>query len=386
MIVIRNKIDKNLNSHFIKMDNNITLGHIYIIKLREFINNGEDVYKIGKTKKNNFNRFKNYPKGSRLLYYVKVNEYDKVEKIIIEIFKKKYKQRRDLGLEYFEEKFVEIETEINSIICNYTDDKMKYESKKDLLEYTNKEKKKEEKKVCSFTQTSFPQPTQRMRPKYSEENYENFDDLLHYHKEYFEEINKYFRIPKDKINKYKHLYLGSQKTRDVNHNLDMFLFKTRQELINLNVGPAVAFLQQFMIEVGAENKFHFKIGDSESLWEKVSEATKIKYELMFKPTKKMIETNHNPIIKMMSDLFGTSVVEEWDKKKNKHNSVSLFNEKKTTIKGKSVRIKESINHDFVNNHLKIFKYRFEKHFKDGEMNVNFGEEDKNFIESLQQTL
>ena len=161
MIVIRNKIDKNLNSHFIKMDNNITLGHIYIIKLREFINNGEDVYKIGKTKKNNFNRFKNYPKGSRLLYYVKVNEYDKVEKIIIEIFKKKYKQRRDLGLEYFEEKFVEIETEINSIICNYTDDKMKYESKKDLLEYTNKEKKK----VCSFPQTSLT------RPKYSEENY-----------------------------------------------------------------------------------------------------------------------------------------------------------------------------------------------------------------------
>ena len=86
-----------------------------------------------------------------------------------------------------------------------------------------------------------------------------------------------------------------------------------------------------------------------------------------------------------TDSFFSQSRKKKGKKKNKHNSVSLFYEKKTTIKGKSVRIKESINHDFVNNHLKIFKYRFEKHFKDGEMNVNFGEEDKNFVECAQQT-
>ena len=44
-----------------------------------------------------------------------------------------------------------------------------------------------------------------------------------------------------------------------------------------------------MIECGAKNKFSFKIGENNQFtdkeWKKVSDATKKKYELMFKPLK-----------------------------------------------------------------------------------------------------
>ncbi len=147
----------------------------------------------------------------------------------------------------------------------------------------------------------------------------------------------------------------------------------------------VAFLQQFMMECGATKKLQFKIGDNNQFtnaeWAKVSEATKKKYELMFKPTKKMLESKHNPIIKMMSDLFGTSVVEAWDETKSKTNSISLFNEKKTTIKGKSIRIKTSVNNDFIEKHLELMKYRINndnKTLKEGELDLFFGGENNNF--------
>ncbi len=227
--------------------------------------------------------------------------------------------------------------------------------------------------------------------------YENFEEFHKKHKEHIEETNKYFNIPQDKIDKYKHLFLGSQKTRDQNLNLSRFLFKSHIELINelkeqkefndkkfKNNKFKVAFLQEFMIECEASNKLQFKIGENNQFtnkeWNKVSEATKKKYELMFKPTQKMIESKHNPIIKMMSDLFGTSVCDDWSMKSGKDNSITLFIEKKTNINKKSIRIKQSINPDFVNKHIKIIKYRFEKTFIKGEMNLNFGEENKNFVE------
>ena len=147
----------------------------------------------------------------------------------------------------------------------------------------------------------------------------------------------------------------------------------------------VAFLQQFMQECGATNKLQFKIGDNNQFtnteWAKVSEATKRKYELMFKPTKKMLESKHNPIIKMMADLFGNSVVETWNDKKSKDNSISLFNEQKTTINGKSIRIKQSVNNDFINKHIEVMKYRMNndnKTFKGGDLDLSFGGENNNF--------
>ena len=230
-----------------------------------------------------------------------------------------------------------------------------------------------------------------------ENEYENFDEFYEKHKKHIDKTNEYFSIPTDQISDYKHLFLGSQKTRDENLNLGRFVFKSHTELINelkeqkefndkkfKNQKYKVAFLQQFMIECGAKNKFDFTIGNNnqftEKEWIKVSEATRKKYILMFKPTEKMMKSKHNPIIKMMSDLFGISVCNDWSMKKDGKNSIPLFEEKRTTINKKTVRIKTNINPEFVNNQLKIIKFRYDKEFIKGEINLNFGEENKNFIE------
>jgi len=230
------------------------------------------------------------------------------------------------------------------------------------------------------------------------DEYENFIELYEKHKPYIENINKCFHIPEEKFNEYKNIFLDSQASRTRNFNLGRFLFISADGLIEdlkekkefndkkfKNDKYKVAFLQQFMMECGATNKLQFKIGDNNQFtnteWAKVSEATKKKYELMFKPTKKMLESKHNPIIKMMSDLFGTSVVEAWDEKKSKTNSISLFNEKKTTIKGKSIRIKTSVNNDFIEKHLEVMKYRINndnKTLKEGNLDLSFGGESNNF--------
>ena len=76
--------------------------YIYLLHEREFIKSSEPIYKIGKTTQENTTRFKNYPKGSRLLFQIICNNCHDIEKELIKIFIVKYKQRKDIGLEYFE--------------------------------------------------------------------------------------------------------------------------------------------------------------------------------------------------------------------------------------------------------------------------------------------
>jgi hypothetical protein len=76
--------------------------YIYLIYEREFINSNKNIYKIGKTKQLNSKRFNQYPKGSILLFQLICQDCDKMENILVDIFKNKYKQRKDIGTEYFE--------------------------------------------------------------------------------------------------------------------------------------------------------------------------------------------------------------------------------------------------------------------------------------------
>ena len=121
------------------MDNSAT-GYIYLIIEREFIKTDENIYKIGKTKQEKFKRFQQYPKGSCLLYYQKVNEYSKVESEIIEKLKDNYKRQKDIGAEYFKGSLIDIILDIIKITRKYVDvdGKMIDESKKYLSEYYNK--------------------------------------------------------------------------------------------------------------------------------------------------------------------------------------------------------------------------------------------------------
>ena len=76
--------------------------YIYLLQEIEFIKTNESVYKIGRTKQKQNDRFCQYPKGSQLLLQILSNDCRIDETKLLVLFKKKYKLRRDIGNEYFE--------------------------------------------------------------------------------------------------------------------------------------------------------------------------------------------------------------------------------------------------------------------------------------------
>ena len=102
------------------MANKITQ-YIYLIHTREFYNHDELVYKIGKTKKLNFHRFNQYPRGSVLLFQMVCNDCDICETKILKHFNSRYKHRKDVGTEYFEGDYNDMIDEIFKIVKNNVD-------------------------------------------------------------------------------------------------------------------------------------------------------------------------------------------------------------------------------------------------------------------------
>ena len=76
--------------------------YLYLLQEREFIKTKEPVYKVGMTKKENHERFNQYPKGSVLLFQMICNNCKNMEKLVLKKFKETFKHRKDLGNEYFE--------------------------------------------------------------------------------------------------------------------------------------------------------------------------------------------------------------------------------------------------------------------------------------------
>ena len=83
-------------------DTIIMTQYIYLLQEREFIKTKECVYKVGMTKKENHERFNQYPKGSVLLFQMICNNCKNMEKLVLKKFKETFKQRKDIGNEYFE--------------------------------------------------------------------------------------------------------------------------------------------------------------------------------------------------------------------------------------------------------------------------------------------
>jgi hypothetical protein len=75
---------------------------IYLLRTREFIALKQNVYKIGKTKQDGVKRIQNYPKGTQLHLMIEVTNCDVSEKVLLDLFRKKYKPRTEFGAEYFE--------------------------------------------------------------------------------------------------------------------------------------------------------------------------------------------------------------------------------------------------------------------------------------------
>jgi hypothetical protein len=89
--------------------------YIYIIHPAHCINN--NIYKIGRTK-NIINRFKQYPKGSELLFTITCLNSKNIEKDIIKYLKldNKYKQYSELGLEYFQCNIEDLKDDIYKLV------------------------------------------------------------------------------------------------------------------------------------------------------------------------------------------------------------------------------------------------------------------------------
>ncbi len=92
--------------------------YIYLLQEREFITTNQKIYKLGKTKQENLQRFKQYPKGSKLLLQQVCDDCDVLETELIRDFKNKYTHRRDIGKEYFEGDYKDMIKDIHNKITN----------------------------------------------------------------------------------------------------------------------------------------------------------------------------------------------------------------------------------------------------------------------------
>ncbi|MDD9878865.1 MAG: GIY-YIG nuclease family protein, partial [Magnetovibrio sp.] len=103
-----NKLKKNtLKSKRIEKTakiNLITNSYIYMLQEREFVKTQESIYKIGHTSRDISKRFSEYPKDSKLLFCCPIDKcvVKECENKLIHLLKSKFKQRSDIGTEYFE--------------------------------------------------------------------------------------------------------------------------------------------------------------------------------------------------------------------------------------------------------------------------------------------
>jgi len=106
------------NNEILKLNKNvkdIDNGYIYLIILREFYNQKQEIYKIGKSTKENNKRVRSYPKGSILLLQVYFEKCSMAENILKIIFKNVFMQERDIGTEFFSGDFKLMKNYINTL-------------------------------------------------------------------------------------------------------------------------------------------------------------------------------------------------------------------------------------------------------------------------------
>lgn len=113
---IKNQKYTQIKSLPIENKDKFKTSFIYLIIEREYIKNNEDIFKVGKTTQKRLKRFDKYTSGSILLSYNRCKDCHISEKEIIKLFKIKYKQRLDIGLEYFEGNHEDMINDIHSII------------------------------------------------------------------------------------------------------------------------------------------------------------------------------------------------------------------------------------------------------------------------------
>lgn len=76
--------------------------YCYIIQEREFLYLNNPIYKIGKTTQDGLKRYKQYPKGSKIILFIEVDNCHEFENNVKKLFNSKYIQRTEYGIEYYE--------------------------------------------------------------------------------------------------------------------------------------------------------------------------------------------------------------------------------------------------------------------------------------------
>jgi len=87
-------------------------GAIYLAQELEDVN--QEIYKIGRTAQAGFKRFKQYPRGTDVILYLRSQDCVRDEGILIELFKENYKLAR--GREYFRGSMTEMKKDIWRIV------------------------------------------------------------------------------------------------------------------------------------------------------------------------------------------------------------------------------------------------------------------------------
>jgi len=88
-----------------------------MLQTREFVNNKQPIYKIGRTQQPLLKRFNQYSKGSVLIIHMNVKDSRISEKEIISVFTKQFTCKKELGREYFEGDISKMKKSLFEICC-----------------------------------------------------------------------------------------------------------------------------------------------------------------------------------------------------------------------------------------------------------------------------
>jgi len=107
-----NMLNKKINNE--TSHSTIEYEYVYLLHEKKFIDSGESVYKLGRTRQSN----KQYPKNNMLLLQTICNNCVTCEHQILNMFKQKYIHRLDIGSKHFEGNVTEMRRDIFNIVLN----------------------------------------------------------------------------------------------------------------------------------------------------------------------------------------------------------------------------------------------------------------------------
>ena len=90
--------------------------YIYLMQESEFVQSSQPVYRLGRTKQPDQPRFRNYPQGNDMLIIIMCPDSVGIERVLLDMYKTKYVQRRDIGNKYFEGNYQQMIADICSAV------------------------------------------------------------------------------------------------------------------------------------------------------------------------------------------------------------------------------------------------------------------------------